>query len=339
MASETEILLEKAEKIAEKLWKFYSASEVLSKLKEIWDRKYQPLLPIDDREKLYAVVLGSGSFSTGREAIRANRELQKKTDNKVPIEYAAVVTNNKNSGARKVSEEFKVTYIELDFQEWKRENGYEGSTKLFGFPPGKEPDKQELERRLGIRKLYEKELLEKIEDEIGCLPDTVDLRGFNSVLVERGWRNVDNTHPANLTVREPNGAPRYAGWQEEAYKKMEKDGKKRFPASLIRVEPITQVSDLNKVDAGELLAISYGNLGEYTKREDHFVILLKASGLLGLWGISEKPKYIEYIDKDGYPVYVLQKEIVVVDKIKSGKEAFGSRSNDLEIINSFIRHL
>ncbi len=314
------------EKTAERIWKRLTLEEVGSKLLELWNDEYQPILPLDKKEVTCAVV-GSGSFSTGREEVLRNYIARRKVN--IPVKYVAVITNSKDSGAKNVADEFKLPLIEVDYLDWKKEYGFEGSTKIFG---DYSISKTELKKRFEVRREFEKTVLEKVEYVLGMLPDTFSLRGYNSVLTCSKWRCVDNTHPADLRVRNKDGFPRYAGWQESAYKKMAMDGKDIFRASLIKVEPLSGIQSIKKVDAGELIAVSPGKSKEYDKKEDHFVLSLKSYGLLAFFGLSKRLKNVEYFDVDGRAVYVKQREVVVYDRIKSGKSAFGSSEKDLEIL-------
>ena len=119
---------------------------------------------------------------------------------------------------------------------------------------------------------------------------------------------------------------------------MRKDGINSFTTSLIRVGYIGSYDDLVEVDAGELLAISPGNPGEYDKIEDHYLLTLKATGLLPyFWGLSKDAIDIEYITKSGEVVNINQRQVIVGDKIMSGRGVFGQTEADLGIFEKLMK--
>lgn len=344
-------LVEKIEHLAYRIWRKNTPYEIQEKMLAIWDDmggQYEPLCIIEPGEEVTCGIAGSGSFTTGREELFRPKKLIDKLGWS-PVKYKSVTTNREKSNARKVAEEYnkvvsrgyEVSYIGLDYPNWKKENGITGSTALFGFKPGEEPTRKELEERLEITRAFDKELRDLTIEKLGELPNFISFRGWNRLttdgyITSKDRTRIDNTHPATLIIREEDGKPRYAGWQEDAYNKMKKDGWEKFPASLICIEPLRNCKDLDKVDAGELLAMSLGNPGNYEKTEDYFLLTLKGTGLLPFfWGLSKEEKLIEYITKEGKTVKIKQREVVVANLVMSGLNAFGQNENDWKILSRF----
>ena len=341
--------IQKIEELAYRIWQKYTPYQVQERLLGIWDdvaerlgmtAGFKPLYSLKDADSMISCgILGSGGFSTGREELVKATALKNKLG-WAPVEYTAVITNREKSNARSVAEEFNIPNLTVDYSSWRKENGITGSTKLFGFTPGEEPLKDVLEERIKIKKSFDRALHDAILEKLGEIPDSISLRGYDFILTDQLFSadtEVDNTHPANLIIREPNGEPAYAGWQESAYNKMRDDGITSFPTSLIRVGYIGNYDDLVEVDAGELLAISPGNPGEYDKIEDHYLLTLKATGLLPyFWGLSEEPANVEYITKDGNLINIKQRLVIVGDKIMAGRGVFGQSDADLEIFSKVI---
>lgn len=341
--------IQKIEDLAYRIWQKYTPYQVQEDLLGIWDdvaerlgmtKSFKPLYLLeDDDSKISSGILGSGGFSTGRKELAKATGLHKKLGWS-PVEYTAVITNRDKSNAKSVAMEFNIPNLTVDYSTWRKENGITSSTKLFGFSPGEEPERNVLEERIRIKKSFDSALHNAISDKLGEIPDSISLRGYDFILTDQLFSDdteVDNTHPANLIIRESNGEPAYAGWQESAYNKMHDDGITSFPTSLIRVGFIKNYNDLVEVDAGELLAISPGNPGEYDKIEDHYLLTLKATGLLPyFWGLSEESDNIEYTTKNGDSVFIKQHRVIVGDLIMSGKTTFGQTEADLEIFSKFV---
>ncbi len=339
----------KIESMAYKIWKRYTPFEVQEQLLSTWDDLanftdikggFEPLYSLSSPdEKITCGILGSGGFSTGRLELEKAARLNKRLGWS-PVEYCAVITNRERSNALEVAKEFNLPCLVLDYTEWRKRNNVNGSTKLFGFASGEEPSHEVLADRIKIKKAFDLELNNVITEQLGNVPRSISLRGYDFILTDQLFSpetEVDNTHPATLIIREPNGEPAYAGWQDAAYNKMREDGFTKFQTSLIRVGYIGNVPDLTAVDAGELLAISPGNPDEYDKVEDHYLLTLKSTGLLPyFWGLSKKRMDVEYQTKNGEIIKINQKLVIVNNKIFSGRNAFGQTVNDLEILNRFL---
>ena len=338
--------IQKIHDLAFLVWQKYTPFQLQEQLLSLWDdladqmgmrKGFEPLYPLKDKDsRITCGILGSGGFSTGREELAKAAVLKNKLGWS-PVEYNMVITNRNRSNAKQVAFEFDKQALILDYSIWRKENDVTGSTKLFGFNPGEEPTKDVLEERIKIKKSFDKALHDAILEKFGNLPESISLRGYDFILTDQLFSKtteVDNTHPATLIIRTETGDPTYAGWQESAYNKMREDGITSFPTSLIRVGYISNYDNLIEVDAGELLAISPGNPGEYNKIEDHYLLTLKATGLLPyFWGLSKDQENIEYITKSGDVITINQRKVIVGDKIMSGRAVFGQKEVDLEIFS------
>jgi folate-dependent phosphoribosylglycinamide formyltransferase PurN len=341
--------IQKIENLALRIWQKYTPFQLQELMLSLWDDisnqlgmtyGFKPLYPLEgEGDKIRVAILGSGGFSTGREELVKAKELKNNLGSS-PVEYTAVISNRARSNAAAVASEFDLPVIVLDYTQWRKENEISGSTKLFGFAAGEEPARDVLEERIKIKKSFDAALHDCIIEEVGQIPKSISLRGYDFILTDQLFSKrteVDNTHPATLIIREDNGEPAFAGWQEDAYNKMRDDGIDIFTTSLIRVGYIGTYDDLIEVDAGELLAISPGNPHEYDKREDHYLLTLKATGLLPyFWGISKKPEEIEYLTKDGNTINISQRSIIVGNKIMSGRSVFGQNDADLEVFSKCL---
>jgi hypothetical protein len=338
--------IQKIQELAFRIWRKFTPYQLQEQLLALWDdiasqrgmnKGFTPLYPLKDPDSiLTSGILGSGGFTTGREELVKATALKNRLG-WAPIKYLAVITNRERSLGKSVADEFGLPFIGLDYTTWRNEQKISGSTKLFGFGPGEKPAKEVLEDRLKTKKSFDKALHDTIFEKLGEIPRSISLRGYDFILTDQLFSKlteVDNTHPANLVIRLSNGEPAYAGWQESAYNKMREEGITTFPTSLIRVGYISTYEDLVKVDAGELLAMSPGNPGQYDKIEDHYLLTLKATGLLPFfWGLSKERADINYLTRSGDVVKVNQRIVIVGDKIMSGRKVFGQKESHLEIFS------
>ncbi len=339
--------LELIRSYAKKIWKQIDFEEI-SNYKTWFNERGEPnpIIPIPWEVNPFAyrhelpikvAVWGTGSFSTGRIELKEWKKAQAEF-NYLPINYVAVISNNKKSNAREVAEEFDLPLVQIDFNEWYRDN-YERNSKnpiketgLF-FPPGSElPD--DIEHRFKVREEFEETLLNLLEDKVEVyLQDTFhSLRGYNFPIInEIGV--IDDTHPADLSYVGERGNSLYPGWQSNATEKMIEDGHKSFRSSLIWVHPIREVKNLQKVDSGELLALSEGihyegkdakelqNMMKIT--EDSMLVALKAWGLFPtFWRFTQKVP-IAYRQLDDMVTWRKEHNIIVGKRERSGARAFG----------------
>ncbi len=329
------------------IWKGNSLADIKKRLIEIWQDEFTPLCDFWD-EPLTCAVLGSGTFSTGRHEIYIAKEIEKELG-WAPVKYKLILTNNKNSRASDVADEFGLPLLEIDFSSWYEEN-YNTISKF----PIKDTslfvqgiDKNSLIRRFKIRAEFDSALRDGIE-KFGGLPDLVSLRGYNFPLIYTFTKGkkvlIDDTHPADMSLVDTNGIPLCPGWQTGAVKKMLNCGCKKLRSSLIEVKPFSSVSDVLSLDTGALYALSPGisppehwglkKIQENMKRtEDFFLCALKGSGIFPyLFGVSTLPKEVEYITDRGEVVLKKEPAIIVGERIKSGRNAFGRTLEELRCL-------
>jgi hypothetical protein len=333
--------IERIIEIALDLWRHNTLKELRRKLEDIWQDEFTPLYEFED-EPLSCAVFGSGTFSTGRYEIYISREIEKELG-WVPVRYTLIVTNKRKSRAGEVANEFGLPLVELDYSSWYRENHDSTSenpireTSLF--KPGKS-----IVQRFNVRAEFDRGLRDRIEKS-GGLPDLISLRGYSFpvmyTLLKGEKRLIDDTHPADLSLTDRNGVPLCPGWQVGAVEKMRACGCKLFKSSLIEVKPFFSVSDVTSIDTGKIYALSPGikppsswstkKIQENMKRtEDYFLCALKATGLFPyMWGVSKKNCKVEYITKEGEIVTKSQPAIIVGEKIRCGRDAFGRDMMDI----------
>ncbi len=341
-------------------WNYLTDDELRSPIIECDLPFYSSVHPFVDRGNLYSeldvVVWGSGSFSTGRVELEEWKKAKGEIED-FPVRYRAVVSNNKNSNAAKLAGEFNLPLVQIDFNEWYRDN-YERNSKnpiketgLF-FPPGSElPD--DIEHRFKVREEFEEELIDLLYDSTHIYADTIifnSLRGYNFPIIHSNDWFYDDTHPADLSYVDESGNSLYPGWQSNATEKMIEDGHKLFRSSLIWAHPIREIESIQKVDSGELLALSEGipYEGKDAKElqsmmkitEDSMLVALKAWGLFPtFWGYIDSVN-VAYIRLDGGLGLVQREErnIIIGKKERSGARAFGQNlSLDLETLLYDVR--
>lgn len=336
------------------IWKDNRLRDIKRRLLEIWGEEFTPLCEFED-EPLSCALFGSGSFSTGRQEIQIAKEIEKALG-WAPVRYRLIVTNNRNSMADKVADEFGLPLVEMDFSSWYRENYNPGSrapireTTLFA----SELNESSLTDRFNIRTEFDKALRERI-DRLGGLPELISLRGYNFPLMHSlltGSRSlIDDTHPADMSLTDRNGHPLCPGWQTGAVEKMISCGARLFRSSLIGVSPFFSVSDVLSLDTGILYALSPGIrppsgwsarvIQESMKRtEDYFLVALKGSGLFPyLWGISKRPQDVEYITEHQRIIIKKEHSLIVLNRIKSGRNVFGVDIRDVGFLPQRYKEL
>lgn len=326
------------------IWKHNTLKDLRKRLIDIWRDEFTPLFEFGD-EPLSCAVFGSGTFSTGRYEIFISREMEKELG-WAPVRYTLIVTNSKKSKADEVASEFRLPLVEVDFSSWYRENYNPTSknpireTSLF------KPEKP-IVQMFNIRAEFDKVLRDKIEKS-GGPPDLISLRGYNfpviySLLKAKNLL-IDDTHPADLSLTDRNGIPLCPGWQVGAVEKMRECGCRLFRSSLIEVKPFFSVPDVTSIDTGNIYVLSPGinppsswstkKIQENMKRtEDYYLCALKATGLFPyMWGISKRKYKVEYITKEGEIITKSQSAIIVGEKIRCGRNAFGKDIKDLPLL-------
>lgn len=328
------------------IWRRYSIKDLRNRLSEIWGDKFLPIYEFD-ATPLTCAIFGSGSFTTGRFEIYIARVVKDELG-WVPIKHTLIVTNSAGSRAKDVASEFELPIVEIDFKNWYK-TSYNPSSSY----PIREtslfvdlPSTGEIEERFNIRAEFDKAILNEIE-KITELPQLISLRGYNFPimysLLDGGYRLIDDTHPADLSITDKQGVPIFPGWQVGAVKKMIDCGIQRFRGSLIEVKPFFSTDDVTSLDTGQLFALTPGikppsswdtkKIQIIMKRtEDYFLCALKGSGLFPyLWGMSKIKDEVEYLTKEGKAVRRIQPSLIVGSQIRCGKNAFGRDIKDVWI--------
>ena len=357
--------------LSKTIWDNYSPYELQQELQSLWEElsrktgvKFVPLYELKKGEILSCAIFGSGSFLTGRKELEIAREIREELGWS-PVDYKFIVTNRSKSNTRVVFEEFKeldLTYVEVDFSNWYREN-YDQASKSpikdtrFFYPPGEKiPPMKAVERNFNIRKEFDK-VMNKAIVKAGNFPTSISLRGYNfplfktfKALIPAGHRVViDDTHPADMSYVDPKTKLQlYPGWKSGATGKMKSDGHSLYRGSLIAIDLLDTFADSQKVDTGILYALSPGinpprswsptaiqiNMKQ---TEDYFFNALKATGLFPyLWGVSVQPEKVQYQAVDGNIVELKQRLLVVGNQIRAGSDAFGQTLDDLKHIEHIV---
>jgi len=356
--------VEMIHRLAKRIWaeKRWTPSDLQSKCMEAWDKvgsslgtRFKPLVPANSDRPATNIIFGSGGFSTGGHQVAQFKAVEKYAS-KPPVILQGLVANRSEANgcnAVKVAKEYGVPVIELDFADWYRQTIDKSETNpilasRYWFPPGdkERPPAAEIARRFDIRQ-------EKFHGELGALvaekfsghTDIVSARGYSFQLCSSVFRHqtvkphVNDTHPGDLTYVDPaTRAKIYPGWQSGAIQIMMKNGHRTYRGSLIEVEYMDRVAQIDQLDEGALLSIGggVGAEGPMTAKDiqnamklidDDTFCTLEPTALILAWGISEKAVPVEFQDIRGNTVEVRQHAIVVGDKLRSGANAWG---NDLE---------
>jgi len=351
--------------VAEKYWERNGRDstrpdEWRDRARASYDVGFQPLM---GRGVPTCAVWGSGSFSTGRQELYEAARLERRLGWS-PVDYVGVVANASiddapgmpaKCKAEKVAGEFKKRIVAKDFVAWYR-GAIDGRSEnpvretRFFYPPGSSdvPPEAELRRRFELRQRFEREaLVPGMREVFGELPFSASLRGYNfPIMTPHAAMQVDDTHPADLSYVDASGHALYPGWQDGATAGMIRDGVPEYRSSLITVNPATTFELAQSVDSGELLALGAGmasedapaeakKVQEHLKRTDEYVLCaLKATGLLRLWSISTGPMPVGYRTLDGGSVEVMQRAVLVGDRLYSGADAFGRSMDDFSLLAS-----
>ncbi|MDD5181564.1 MAG: hypothetical protein PHC66_00125 [Candidatus Nanoarchaeia archaeon] len=295
----------------------------------------------DKGESVTTGVWISGSGVTGDRELYEAWIAEKTFGKQAPTNHVVVISNREKSNARKIAEGCHKPLAQLDFTNWfndiyhdiKLQNPISG-TSIF-FPPGCEkPDRTEIEWRFKTRTDFEAALLDKTKDIIGYIPDSHSLRGYSFPMMH-DIGQIDDTHPAALDwVDASTGQRLYPGWQDQATQLMINHGHKLFCSSLIYVEPLTDISMLDKVDNGAILALGEG-YSKFAKPYDAEVIqntlkvvddmpllALKPWGLFSLFSMTKHDVEVEYKTLNKKPYVKKEKGVSFAGKPMSGKNAF-----------------
>lgn len=368
--------VEAVHRLARRIWKErgWTAEELQKRCLEAWDdigsdlgTRIKPLAPVHEDRPITDLIFGSGKFSTGEFQVAQFRAVSEYTPSP-PVSLQGLVANRSEAhgcNAAKVSRRYSVPLIELDFADWYRETIDANESKpihatryWFSKDAPDRPPKSELARRFSIRQeRFHSDLGEKIASITSVPTDIASARGYSFQLCSSLFRHqkerphMNDTHPADLTYVDPGTKEKlYPGWQASPIQRMMEDGHGTFRGSLIEVEYMDRVDQIDELDEGALLAMGGGvspTLGVPMSAEevqdalklvdDYFFCTLEPTGLILAWGVSEKPMQVTYQDLRGNPVEVKQRLVVVGDKIRSGINAWGRNlDKDLTDLETFL---
>jgi hypothetical protein len=362
--------------LAKQLWvhKKYAPIDVQNKCLDAWDKigrdlvcKFTPLIPVHEDRPVTNLIFGSGGFSTGAHQAAQFAFVNNYSDHP-PVILQGLVTNKselRGCNAQKVGKKYNLPVIELDFIDWyhnqinsKEENPI-SKTRYWYLPsePAR-PNQTEIERRFKIRQeQYHLALNEQIIKNISHPTDIASARGYNFQFCRNIFHNqihaphINDTHPADLTYINPKTKKiLYPGWQAGAVELMIKDAHTKFRGSLIEVQYMDRVIQIDLLDEGVLLAIGQGiipdppgsmsatQIQEAMKiMDDYLFCTLEPTGLILAWGISDKALPVIYQDLHGNRVVSKQRLIVVGDKIRSGINAWGKDlKSDVKELENFL---
>jgi hypothetical protein len=132
---------------------------------------------------------------------------------------------------------------------------------------------------------------------------------------------------------------------------MMEDNISQLRGSLIEIEYMDKISQIHELDEGVLLALGQGIQMSSSKNfnaseiqnilkilDDYLFCTLEPTGLILLWGITEKKIPITYQDINGNPISIKQKAVVVGNQILSGINAFGyNLKKNLRDLEEFLK--
>ncbi|UYP47863.1 hypothetical protein NEF87_004148 [Candidatus Lokiarchaeum ossiferum] len=370
--------IKKIHHLSKKIWenRAWAPIELRNKCLDIWDEmsgdlncSIVPLISLEENQPISNLIFGSGSFSTGEFQAKQYEKVKSYTLNS-PIVLQGIVSNkskDRSCNASEVCDKYKVPLIELDFIDWYHEfidkseqNPIRATRYWYTTHDDNNPPISEIHNRFKIRQdQFHKSLGELIAKQTTVPTNLVSARGYNFQFCSNLFLNqknklphINDTHPADLTfVDRDSHEKKYAGWQSGAIQLM-MDSKvhQTYRGSLIEVDYMDSIEQINTLDEGSLLALSEGvtpksNQPMTAKHiqdamkvlDDYFYCTLEPTGLLLLWGITEKPVPVVYQDIHGKPVIIKQRAIVVGNKFRSGIHAWGQNlENDLKEMNDFL---
>ena len=370
--------IKKLHHLSKRIWenRAWSTTELRNKCLDAWDEmsgdldcSIVPLISMEENRSVSNLIFGSGSFSTGEFQAKQYEKVKSYTSNS-PIELQGIVSNKSKDHSCRASEvgnKYKVPLIELDFMDWYREfidkkeqNPIRATRYWYTNHDENKPSISEVNHRFKIRQdQFHKSLGELITNQTTSPTDIVSARGYNFQFCSNMFLNqknklphINDTHPADLTfIDRDSHEKKYAGWQSGAVQlMMDAKAHQTYRGSLIEVDYMDNISQINSLDEGSLLALSEGvspkiDLPMTAKQiqeamkvlDDYFYCTLEPTGLLLLWGITEKPVPVVYQDIHGKPVIVRQQAIVVGNKFHSGINAWGQNlDKDLKELNDFL---
>ncbi|MFX1255645.1 MAG: hypothetical protein ACFFCZ_28840 [Promethearchaeota archaeon] len=363
--------------LSKRIWKAeqWSPVELQNKCMEAWDKlgldlgiKIHPLVPVTNDSSINNLIFGSGGFSTAEFQV-AQYFIVKNYAPKPPVLLQGIVTNKSEDhgcNARKVSKKYQVPLIELDFADWyhefidaKEKNPIRASRYWYRKDDPNKPSKSEIVNRFKIRQdEFHRTLGEKIAAYLPHSTDIVSARGYNFQFCSNIFQHqkqkphINDTHPADLTYVNPQTKEKlYSGWQANAVQLMLNDRHRIVRGSLIEIEYMDSLSQIEELDEGVLLAIGTGINKPLTSKlldaskiqsllklvDDYVFCTLEPTGILLTWGISEKPYPVIYQSLDNTEVILQQHLVVVGNQIRSGVNAWGKDlKTDIRELEKFL---
>jgi hypothetical protein len=369
--------IEQLHHLAKQLWtnKKWKPIDIQNKCMDAWDRlgndldcSFRPLVQVHEDRPVTNLIFGSGGFSTG-EFQAEQYEYVRTYTSMPPVLLQGIVTNKSEEhkcNAKKVADKFHLPLAELDFEDWYRQNidakemkPITASRYWYSASDENRPPLTEIARRFKIRQdQYHKVLSEQIAKISSHPTDIASARGYNFQFCRNIFHHqnliphANDTHPADLSYVDPKSKEKlYPGWQSGAIDLMMKDKHTHFRGSLIEVPYMDTIKQINELDEGALLALSEGVKTDPSEKitaeeiqkamkiiDDYFFCTLEPTGMILMWGVSDKALPVIYQDLAGNRVVIKQPVIVVGNKLHSGYNAWGRDFNqDLKELQAFFK--
>lgn len=362
-------------RFAKRLWKngYLTPGEMQARCINAWDdladsigSRIVPLVKAQEDRPTTNLIFGSGGFSTGAFQADQYRKVKEYAE-KPPVLLQGIVANKSfdhGCNAIKVSDEYNLPLVELDFVDWYHEhidasekNPVAASRYWYAKDDPARPDPDEIARRFTTRTdEFHMALGELLAQVIEQPTDVASARGYNFQFCSNIFKHqprkpaVNDTHPADLTYINPETLVKlYPGWQSGAIQTMIDHGHASFRGSLIEIKYMDQVEQVDELDEGALLAIGGGVSCGYVSFsadqiqaamkmvDDDVFCTLEPTGLILAWGITEDPVKVLFQDLEGNDVEVMQHAIVVGNEIRSGINAWGKNlENDVATLKKFL---
>ncbi len=366
--------------LAKKIWSIrkWTPKELQNKCMDAWDTlssdidsEIVPLISFKEGIPINNLIFGSGSFSTGNFQLEQFERVKTYTKNLPVIPSGIIANKSEENGcnASQISNKFNLPLIEIDFNDWyhqfidkHEENPTKATRYFYNLKDPKSPSLGEITHRFNIRQdQFHKNLGEKIFSITNSVANIVSARGYNFQFCSNIFKHqlnqlphINDTHPADLSYIDKKTQEKlYAGWQSGAIQLMMDDKiHKTFHGSLIEVDFMDKISQINSLDEGALLAFSEGvippidNDINMTAKDiqnamkiidDYLFCTLEPTGLILLWGITKKKVPVVYQALNGDPIIVKQRAIIVGNKFHSGVNVWGKNlDEDIKEIYDFL---
>ncbi|MHA1727630.1 MAG: hypothetical protein ACTSWY_02730 [Promethearchaeota archaeon] len=372
---ESENQIQQLHHFSKLIWKHNKLKpiDVQNKCLDAWDEMKTelgcdiiPLVPVEESSQISNLIFGSGNFSTGEFQIKQYEKVREYVT-KPPVSLQGIVANKSNEhkcNASEISKKHNIPLVEIDFIDWYHENIDKNERNPIGasryWYNNKEADKPPLEEivnRFEIRQnQFHKALGEQIFETCSLPTDIISARGYNfqfcrNIFLQKRTPHINDTHPADLTFIDALTHERlYAGWQSGAVKLMMEDHLSRYRGCLIEVKCMDKISQINELDEGIVLSVGKGiksgnslnlNAKEIQNAlkiiDDYFFCTIEPTGLILLWGITDKKIPVTYNGLNGQKITIMQKAVIVGNKVHSGVNAWGiDLKNDIKETEEFL---